>query len=495
MTLPRSRPSAHDVDARGILNLLDRAGEREFGWHSLMIACHGEVIAEGWWAPYSADRRHLYYSCSKSLTATAVGFLVDAGVVRLENPILRHVGLPDDRQISDSWLAVQVQHCLSMTLGHDVDGVAEFFAGGSRAAGTPVASDWLDVVLAHPPEHGPGEVFTYNQVATYLLARMVEHHAGRPLVEFLQERLLEPLGLDSLLTHTDPAGHALGFSGMHGTTEVLLALGQLYLDGGVWQGEQLLSPEWVARATERFGPLPREEEVAPDWNQGYGFSFWVHRHGYRADGAFGQFAVVVPEHDVVLAITAETLDMQGALEAIWELVLPACAGAGNAADDEELAQRLHSLGYPPLRSAADGPASVHFTRADEPVGEPGMPGGLTTNYRSATLASADAGWLLTVDREGAEIPIRIGDGEWAETPIDLFGNLLPIVASGGWTDERTFEAELRLILTPHSFRCTGTVDTAGSGTMSLQWRLTPLMGPDPLGLLVRDVSRETEVGL
>ena len=103
-------------------------------------------------------------------------------------------------------------------------------------------------------------------------------------------------------------------------TEDIAKLGLLYVQGGRCDGRELLPADWVAEATSKQVVNPDREWI--DWRQGYGFQFWMARHGYRGDGAFGQFCVVLPEQDTVVAITAATWDMQAVLDALWDHLLP-----------------------------------------------------------------------------------------------------------------------------------------------------------------------------
>ena len=130
--------------------------------------------------------------------------------------------------------------------------------------------------------------------------------------------------------------------------------GQLYLDDGVWQGVRLLPAGWVAEATALHTPNPGEPH--PDWQQGYGYQFWQSRHGYRGDGAYGQFCLVLPEQDAVVVTTAATENMQGILDAVWAELLPAFDGPGSAADDHRLAARLAALALPVLDPVSARPA-------------------------------------------------------------------------------------------------------------------------------------------
>lgn len=451
--LPRSTPSAEGVDAAGLLDLLDAAEAHDLGLHSLMVLRHGRVVAEGWWTPYAASRPHLGYSLSKSLTATAVGFLVGEVVLGLDDPVL---DLLPPTPHAAGWGGVTVRHCLTMTVGHDVEAWDRVF---------PHDGDLLEKALGIPLDHEPGTHFAYNQVATYVLARALHHLTGAGPSEVLRPRLLEPLGLPVPPWHTDRQGHEIGFSGAHPVTETIAAVAQLHLDGGRWGERQLLDPAWVAEATRGFGPLNRDPGAGPDWRRGYGFSFWQQRHGYRGDGAFGQFLAVLPEHDVAVAITSENEDMQATLDALWTHVVPTVDRPGSPADDERLAARLAVAAIPPLGGER---------RSDVVAASP-VPRGDGLDLAAAYDAVEVVGDRLRLRRLGTWHDLVVGDGRWTDGAIGA----LPVSVSGGW-DGETFRAQVLVVETPHRIH----VEVSG-GEASLRWRRPPLHGTDPLALAVR----------
>ena len=465
MALPRSTPRAQQVDADGLIDLLDVAERPDqhdgLGLHSLMVLRHGHVVAEGWWAPYAATRAHLAYSLSKTLTATAVGMLVADGRLDLDDPVLARLPhVPHD----PGWEAVRLRHCLSMTVGHDIEAWPRV---------RPVGGDLLPGVLALPLDHPPGTHFAYNQVATYLLARAVHHTSGQQPGTLLAERLLAPLGLPPPPWHTDRQGHQLGFSGAHVTTETIAALAQLYLDGGRREGRALLDPAWVEEATRSAGPPNRDPAASPDWRRGYGHSFWMQRHGYRGDGAFGQFLVVLPEHDSVVAITSENDRMQETLDALWAHVVPALGRPGSAAADAALAQRLQAAR---IGAAGDSGAGAGLVSA----AVSGRGRLAVTGYDRVDVV----GQRLTLHRRGSTEEIAVGDGRWRETTLRSGDRALPVAASGGWVGPGHYRAVVLAVETPHRF----TVDVRRDGeewVADLQWRLVPLHGADPWASAVR----------
>ena len=192
----------------------------------------------------------------------------------------------------------------------------------------------------------------------YLHPRRDRPAADRPdLIEYLRPRLFDPLGIDQAGWQQDAAGRDLGYTGLHATTDAIARLGLLYLQRGVWNGQRLLSEEWVAEATRIQVENPNEPN--PDWRRGYGFQFWMARHGYRGDGAYGQFCVVLPEQDAVIATTAGTENMQGILDAVWTDLLPAMTATtvDPSPVADQLAARLDGLQLAAFQ-AKSGPGLV-----------------------------------------------------------------------------------------------------------------------------------------
>ncbi len=474
--MPSSSPAAQGVDARGIRDFLDAAELLGLDLHSLAIGRHGHVVAAGWWTPYAANRVHLGYSLSKSLTATAVGFLVTDGLLSMDDPLVDH--LPVDTEALDPrWRAVRVRDALSMTLGHTEDlWIPDDVMTGPADAGGP---DLLfSFALSVPPEVEPGTFFTYNQRATYLVARAVEQVSGRTVPEILRTRLLEPLGLPAIPWHTDPNGHPLGFSGAHVPTATILSLAQLYLDGGRWLGEQLLDAAWVAEAVRSQAPPSTDPGAETDWRLGYGWSFWQARHGYRGDGAFGQYAIVLPGQDAVVAITSEVDDMQAVLDLVWEHLLPAL-GDGATADpsaDAALADRLRTLAQPVPTTVGECPAYGDGPWSFERAG-----GDLPSAYAGLRVERSAGGWVLGLPRGGDHIVVPCGDGSWVGSVQPFGEGALAVEAAGGWSDDGHFRAELLLVNTPHRILLDA---DPGTGAVSAGWRRLPLMGEDPAALVV-----------
>ena len=323
--LPRSTPEAQGIRSSGLIALLeaiDSSNQREPGdwqkvtpeFHSLMIVRNGHVVAEGWWQPYGPDMNHALFSLSKSFTSTAIGFGIQEGLLTLDDSVTTFFPdkLPDI--VSPNLSAMTVRHLLTMSSGQSID--------------NRTTDDWVQTFLALPVETEPGSNFRYSTSATFMLAAILQEVSGETLMDYLAPRLFEPLGIEGVEWLKSPQGYNTGGYGLSATTEDIAKLGQFYLQEGAWKGEQLLSKDWIALATskqiENASDPDNPNNATNDWAQGYGFQFWQTTHNaYRGDGAFGQFCVVIPEFDLVIATTGGTPDMQAMLNVIWEHLLPA----------------------------------------------------------------------------------------------------------------------------------------------------------------------------
>ncbi|MDF2746717.1 MAG: hypothetical protein K0S98_1002 [Propionibacteriaceae bacterium] len=465
MSLPRSTPVEQQVDPAAVMAFLDALEDRpDIEMHSVMVVRHGHVVAEGWWAPYSAERPHLLYSLSKIFTSTAAAFAQAEGLLDMEDTVVSHFGEFEADITDPRSRAIRLRHVAAMASGHTREMLSE---AAMRDPGEPIRG-----FLSIPPDRDPGTVFAYSQPCTFALASVIQRSAGVPLTEYLRPRLFDPLGIGQVGWQTWSSGLEQGFSGLHARTEDIAKLGQLYLQRGRWGDTQLIGKEWVANATSIKIDTPGEPN--PDWRQGYGFQFWMARHGFRGDGAFGQFCVILPEHDTVIATTACTMEMQAVLDAMWTYLLP---GLGVSTPDANSAQerldvRLSNLRLPTC-SAEPTPKDWHdwvaepFTLAAAAEGIQ-VPSMLT----SIEVPPRVDGLQVTLIEPSNALTIPVGTGNWTvSTPTDSRGDTIPVAASGGWLDDHTLRVEVIFLETPHrmDIACSLTGRTAEA-----VWRQPPL---------------------
>jgi CubicO group peptidase (beta-lactamase class C family) len=442
------------MSSRSIAALLDRLEARSVECHSIMVVHRGHVVAEGWWAPYSAERPHLLYSLTKSFTSVAVGLAIADGLLSLDDRVVDV--LPDHvpADISDQGHRLTVHHLLSMTAGHRTDSLDE--------AWQLEPGDLVKGFLRVPFPAAEGTRHTYDNPTTFILARMVERVTGRGLPELLDERLFKPMGVDHAEWDRVASGAAFGFHGLHLTTEAVAAFGELLLRGGLWGERRLVPRAWVQLATRRhIGTLPLPGwSPNPDFLCGYGYQFWMSRHGYHGHGAFGQYCVVVPSHHLVVVVTGAVDQTDPLPGVLWECLLPGLGDAASARDDEILADRLRRLSFAPVPGSA-APSRSGAARIDASAEDSALPDGT-----AVVVDPVDGGWLLQL---GSSLKVAAGHGEWRESsPLGR-----PVVATGAWQGDR-FVADLYVITTPHRVRLVVDADT---GTAVATWSTVPLTGP------------------
>ncbi|CAM3678812.1 serine hydrolase [Occultella aeris] len=470
--LPRATPAEAGISAAGIAAFLDAVEARGIELHSLMVVHAGRVAAEGWWAPYAPDRPHLLYSLSKSFTSTAAGFAIAEGLFSLDDKIvdLLPAHVPDD--VDPAVASLTVHHVLSMSTGHTADTLEK--------AHELEPDDVVRGFLRQPPQDPVGSRHVYNNSCTYVVATLVAELSGTHLIDYLRPRLFEPLGITPGHWDTDGQGNALGFSGLHLTTESIAAFGQLLLAGGRWQGAQVLPEGWAELATSSHVRTDSDPATSIDWAQGYGYQFWMATHGFRGDGAYGQFCVVVPDCDLVLATTSATDNMQGILTAAWTHLLPA-VGAPDAdpAAAARLAERLAGLALPVVEADAGASPEVPVAFV---VADGAEPGPLPAGTRVQVAPTAD-GWQATFAFSGGTVRIDGGPTAWVETEVTTAVGLVrssrrgrsrsstTVLARGGWHADGAFEADVLLAELPHRFRLRG-----ADGVATAAWNAVPLAG-------------------
>jgi CubicO group peptidase (beta-lactamase class C family) len=348
--LPRSAPEAQGLPSQAVLAFVDAAEQKVDALHSLMVLRHGHVVAEGWWEPYRRDDPHVLFSLSKSFASTGIGLAIAEGRLSLDDTVLSF--FPDEApaEPSETLKAMRVRDLLAMSTGHHADPIEPFPYTDPNVSQTKH-------FLSLPVAHKPGTHFVYNTPASFMLSAIVQKTTGTPLVDYLGPRLFEPLGIRNPRWDATPKGVSLGGFGLSATTEDIARFGQLYLRKGEWNGRRLLPAEWVDAATAR--QVSNGSNPKSDWEQGYGYQFWRCRHGaYRGDGAFGQYCIVLPDQDAVVAITGGVRDMQAVLDLVWEHILPAMKAdplPADAAAHDRLAKRMGALVLPPVAGQPSSP--------------------------------------------------------------------------------------------------------------------------------------------
>lgn len=442
-SLPSSAPEEQGISSLAVLRFVEAIEKKHLELHSFILLRHGYEIARGWWEPYKAEDPHMLFSLSKSFTSSAVGLAVSEGLLTVDDPVISF--FPEDlpQEISQNLAEMKVKHLLTMSTGH-----AEDTTGQLR--GDRDSDNWVRIFLSLEVQNKPGKPFVYNSGATYMLSAIIQKVTGMTLLEYLMPRLFEPLGITNPTWESCPRGINTGGWGLSIRTEDIARFGQMYLQKGAWNGQQILPAEWVEESTSK--KVSNETNTALDWKQGYGYQFWRCQYGaYRGDGAFGQYCIVMPDQDAVLAITSGVGDMQAVLNLVWKHLLGnmrQIALRRNPRALERLQKKLASLQLPGVVGHKESPLTKAVSGATYVVKK---------NNAGVELVRFDFnpdGCLFTLRDHSGEQRVHVG----SELPMkDVTGLFLPgimqtpVTSVAAWKDENTFIMRLRFTQTPFNW--------------------------------------------
>jgi CubicO group peptidase (beta-lactamase class C family) len=326
--LDRSAPEAQSVSSRAVLNFLQEANKNH-RIHSFMLVKNGKVICERWWKPYAPQYRHELYSLSKSFTSIAAGIAIDEGLLTLDTLIcdifadeMKNLENRTDERMKK----MTVRHLLSMSVGTNHE---NWQWDGEHM------TNIVGFLKTHL-QYEPGEKFHYHTLATYMCSAAITRLTGQKLTEWLKPRLFEPLGIiEPYWVEDELAGVDFGGFGLNVRTEDIAVFGQMLLQKGMWNGKRIVSEEYINLATSK--QIENGDDPANDWAQGYGFQFWrcVPEGVYRGDGMHGQYCVVCPDMQTVIAVTSNA-DMGAVMKLFWKMLEEMKEFPLNDGDFEEL---------------------------------------------------------------------------------------------------------------------------------------------------------------
>ena len=323
---------------------------------------------------------------------------------------------------------------LTMSTGQRNDAIGPMFE--SKAA------NLVKAFLALPVEQKPGTLFIYNTGATYMLSAIIQKVTGQKLVDYLKPRLFDPLEIKPPVWEESAQGVSWGGFGLYLPTEDIAKFGQLYLQKGQWNGRQVIPKDWVEKSVMK--QVSNGSNPDSYWDQGYGFQFWRNiAYGYRGDGAFGQFCLVLPEFDLVLAVNSGTDDMHGVMAIVWQELLPALVDGKldeNPTAQAHLKEKLAQLTVPTVRGKDYSSIAKKYSGKTLALDEN------TLGLKSVTFAFNKKVNTISLSTPNGEVSIPSGFNHWTSTTSPLNNYFVPskrlIASSSAWTSDNTFEMDV-----------------------------------------------------
>jgi CubicO group peptidase (beta-lactamase class C family) len=419
---PRARSESAGVSPAAVTAWLDEMQAAKFEMHSFMLYRRGHVIAEGWWAPYRADRIHMTHSLTKSVSACAVGFALAERRFALQDKVVSFFREELPATIDPKLAAMTVEDLLTMRTGHA--------AAVSGAEWRPIRTSWVAEFFKIPVVKQPGTEWLYTSAATYMLSAIVTKTTGQKMADYLRPRLFVPLGIEGYEWDPDPHGITPGANGLSWRTADSLKLGVLHLQKGKWNGKQVLPVGWA------------DAVQAPHVKDKYGYQWWLAPDNYSARGLFGQFTFVFPKDDAVLAVTSA---VPKGFTAIAFKHFPAAFRAGAMANDDAalatLTTRTRGLQLlpPPGKSSSQVAGRISGKRYTMEPNEDAI--------RAIQLDFAEGRCRFTLVDDRGTHTIDAGLGTRIEGNTTMTGNklhheyqpdVMRVVADGEWDNASTF---------------------------------------------------------
>lgn len=303
-----SSPEEGGLSSRALIDFLDAAESAGIELHSVMVVKNGILAANMHFAPHTQYTPHICYSMSKPFTSMAAGFAVTEGLLSLNDRVI-DVLADQAPQNPDPWLSQVTLHhllCMGSGLNQKSDRIAHVFRSGESSE-----EDWAQAVLSYGCDAEPGSIFRYNSHGSYLISCMVQKASGLNIRDYLMPRLFEPLGIEKPRWDMSPQGICCGGWGLYLSCEDIARFGQCMLQKGIWNGIQIIPGSWLQEASRVHIPtnsIPRHRE----WSEGYGYHLWRCTNGrFRGDGSEGQFCIVSPAQNMIVAATARTENLTG----------------------------------------------------------------------------------------------------------------------------------------------------------------------------------------
>ncbi|NLC69010.1 MAG: serine hydrolase [Clostridiaceae bacterium] len=296
-------PESLGIPSSAIYNFLERIDSQQTCMHGFLLLRNGQVAAEGYWAPYSENSMHRMYSVSKSFVSLAVGLLIDEGRLKLDDCVVKYFGDKAPGDIHPYLAQATVRDLLMMATPN------------SSNSYTRYDNDWAATFFNKKPSHPPGTIFSYDTAGTVILNTIVERISGVPFLEYMRDKLLDPIGFskDAWCIKT-PEGTSWGGSGVICRLKDMARLAYVCLNGGRWGDRQLLSEKYIREATSK------QIDNSLIGKNGYGYQIWMERdNGFSFRGMGSQFAFCFPGKDLLFACISDTQGAGPASENIDEV--------------------------------------------------------------------------------------------------------------------------------------------------------------------------------
>lgn len=425
-------PESVGVPSEAVLNYVNTLEKKGVNLHSFIMLKDGKIFAEGYYPPFSEEKLQRLYSVSKSFTAVAIGLMQDEGKIKISDKICKYFPeyLPQnihpflsDMKIEDM---LKMSTCFTDYMDFEFD------------------SKWKEKYFSYKPDHPAGTIFRYSTMATHMLAVLVEKLSGKKLLDYMRERMLDETGFSKDAWCVEaPDGSSWGGSGIMATLRDLAKFAEVLLNGGRFNGKQLISEEFVKKATTTQIDIDVDE--GGFW-KGYGYQIWTMKDGsFCFRGMGSQHAICIPHKNMVVCLTCDNQGIPNndalIFEELFERFVPAVTDEklteGKAFDD--LAKKCKTLCLKLQKGEMKSSYDKIINGAAYKLSDNVM------NISKVKFLLNDDEGAVTLFTERGEKTVKFGFGKNVafEFPEDYYYERIgtkskkhyPALASAAWTDD------------------------------------------------------------
>ena len=292
-----STPEEQKMDSTKLEEMMEHIDEHDYAIDSILVVRNGYIVWEEYPSFYTMTTPHQIRSATKSFTSAVLGIAIQEGYIEnVDQKVVDFFPEKNIQNLDSRKESITIEHLLTMSEGLDW-----FHSLGGTTGEMFASRDWVQFVLNRPMVREPGEEWYYHGGASHLLSAIITETTGRSAYEFAREFLFDPLNMTSVSWPPDPQGNSMGYSDLYISSRDMAKFGYLFLNNGSWEGEQIISEEWVAESIK--------SHFFPYEGQGYGYQWWTipHTRIYQASGLYGQRILVIPELDMVIVFTADSI--------------------------------------------------------------------------------------------------------------------------------------------------------------------------------------------
>ncbi len=316
-------PESQGMDSDSLVKMLNMIWEKSIDIHSVLVIRNGYMVLDAYSYPFDAEIPHHIDACTQSISSALIGIAIDKGYIEdINQPVLDFFLPRVANNLDASKKAMTLENLLTMTTGLECSDPFLYLQSGMLDMIIPadwrMSNDWVQFIIDLPMMKKPGTHYEYCNGAPFLLSAILQGQTGMTMLSFAEKYLFEPLGISKVGWPSNPQGITLGYGHLFLQPHDMAKIGYLYLNNGLWDGEQIISSQWINASTSKH----IDTTLLP----GYGYHWWIAGPDvYAAAGNKGQFILVAPDKNIVAVFTGRLSpeDFLIPLDMLAQYIIPA----------------------------------------------------------------------------------------------------------------------------------------------------------------------------